>query len=486
MNTENDIDIRFEDIDIYEGLGNDFDKTSIQKSRPLMILARKLPLPELKITDVYLSRIDIHNPQKRTVIMAKGELENYLGLKRILRDDLKNRLSKLFTAIEIPNRDKPRGIDLISLFVRAQATQDDEGLWTITLTCSEEAMKYIFNIENFGYVKYRLRNIKDLTSIYSYRMYTFLLGNEFRFKKTAPAKAKSISIEELRAELGCTAELYNSYAKFNEKILKKCQKELAAKTNLSFTYEIDRSKKQGRHAKDLIIEVEVNKEDMEMTNESALPEQPIPVEDTKIIEERQRLADEGADSLLEEYGTEEAVELASVFDYAFDNKQIQEISKLLDTLKEFEDEEYKTNGCPLTHTEKLMYLEDVAFDKTTETSDYTEWYSRIISKLSSRSMSDNAAEKYGDIYRAEIARITDFAFNKEQIDEIYSIISETDTSKYSGNFHERAERYFTAIYTRFKRVEKEKEEANNPIKDRYRYLRTLLQKEADVRRKSNV
>lgn len=45
------------------GLGN-IDKLTVQKSNPLQSLAKtNLTLPELKILDVYLSRIDSHNPE---------------------------------------------------------------------------------------------------------------------------------------------------------------------------------------------------------------------------------------------------------------------------------------------------------------------------------------------------------------------------------------------------------------------------------------
>ena len=78
------------------GLGNP-DKLTVQKSNPLQSLAKtELTLPELKILDVYLSRIDSHDPEKRTVVIEKGELEQVLGVSRILKQQLKWRLRNLF------------------------------------------------------------------------------------------------------------------------------------------------------------------------------------------------------------------------------------------------------------------------------------------------------------------------------------------------------------------------------------------------------
>ena len=53
------------------GLGNP-DKLTVQKSNPLQSLAKTdLTLPELKLLDVYLARIDSHDPEKRTVIIDR-------------------------------------------------------------------------------------------------------------------------------------------------------------------------------------------------------------------------------------------------------------------------------------------------------------------------------------------------------------------------------------------------------------------------------
>jgi len=63
-------------------LGNG-DKLTVQKSLPLFSLWRsELSLAEFKILDTYLSRIDSHKPDRRTVVFEKGELEKILGVKK--------------------------------------------------------------------------------------------------------------------------------------------------------------------------------------------------------------------------------------------------------------------------------------------------------------------------------------------------------------------------------------------------------------------
>ena len=54
------------------GLGNE-DKLVVQKSLPLFALWQSdLTLSEFKILDTYLSRIDSHKPDKRQIVLKKG------------------------------------------------------------------------------------------------------------------------------------------------------------------------------------------------------------------------------------------------------------------------------------------------------------------------------------------------------------------------------------------------------------------------------
>ena len=112
----------------YEGIGLCPETAYIQKARPLQSLsATDLTLPEFKILDAYLARINSHDPEKRTVKIEKGELERILGISRILKDDLTKRLRHLFQVIEVKDENKCHGFKIISLFEKAEAEQDEEG-----------------------------------------------------------------------------------------------------------------------------------------------------------------------------------------------------------------------------------------------------------------------------------------------------------------------------------------------------------------------
>lgn len=214
-----------------QGIPTDTNKLIVQKSNPLQSLSETgMTLSEFKLLDAYLSRIDSHKPSNRFIRFEKGELEQILGVKRILNEDLNARLDGLFKIITIKDRTKDDGFTKISLFEKAVAQKDSDGLWQIELACTSSAMEYFFNIESLGYLPYMLKNVIELTSRYSYVLYLYLERNKFR-------NSWEIDVDSLKTMLRCTADSYNAYKEFNDKILKKCYKELNEKTTLRFSYE---------------------------------------------------------------------------------------------------------------------------------------------------------------------------------------------------------------------------------------------------------
>lgn len=231
----------------YEGLPRSKDSMIVQKSNPLQSLANtSMTLSELKILDVYLARIDSHNPDKRIVRFEKGELEKLLGLSRILKGDLDKRLRHLFQVVRVDDETSSDGFVLFSLFEKAECKQDENGLWQVNLICTVSAMEYIFNVENIGYLRYRLKNVINLTSRYSYILYLYLENNRFR-------KSWIVSIKELKEILNCNAGVYEQYYRFNDLILKKCHKEINEKTETKYTYKPIRT---GRRVTSISFKIE--------------------------------------------------------------------------------------------------------------------------------------------------------------------------------------------------------------------------------------
>ena len=205
----------------------------VQKSTPLFSLWKsELSLSEFKILDTYLSRINSHNPEQRCVRFEKGEMERLLGVKQLKPTELKIRLRHLMEqVVELKDPRKNRGFALISLFSMAYCEKDENEQWQIDLSCTQEAMEYFFNIEEIGYLRYKLRSIININSRYSYILFTYLENNRFR-------KEWTVDLIELKQILNCeNDESYNEFKIFNNRILKNCHRELTEKTDLSYTYE---------------------------------------------------------------------------------------------------------------------------------------------------------------------------------------------------------------------------------------------------------
>lgn len=205
------------------------DTDCVQKSTPLMSLWRSdMSLSEFKILDTYLSRINSHNPEQRSVRFEKGELEKLLNVSRLRPEELRERIRGLGRFVPIVNEENR--IVEVALFEKAVCQKDEYDLWQIDLTCTPSAMKYVFNVEELGYLRYKLRSIINLQSRYSYILFIYLENNRFR-------KSWEISLEELRVLLNATEESYNEFKIFNNRILRRTQKELHDKTELKFEYE---------------------------------------------------------------------------------------------------------------------------------------------------------------------------------------------------------------------------------------------------------
>lgn len=206
-------------------------KLTIQKSNPLLSLWRSdMSLPEFKILDTYLSRINSREPDKRTVVFTKGELEQLLGVKKINKADLTARLKGLGRFVEVEEKNSKK-LHQVALFEEAYGEMDENGLWTVKLTCTQKAMKYIFNIDKLGYLRYRLHSITRLNSRYAYILFLHLERN----------RSLHLSWEEdvdyLRQLLKCDQdESYSAFKVFNDRILKRCQKEIQEKTPCRFEY----------------------------------------------------------------------------------------------------------------------------------------------------------------------------------------------------------------------------------------------------------
>lgn len=217
---------------IIESLGPNPENNEIEKTRMFFDLLSNadLNISEAKIIDTYLSRINSHDPSKKRVRFKKTDFEKLLNLKQIRTDEMEKRLKHLLQPFVLRNFDG-KGNDLIMhLFESAYLIKDEYGINYIDLTCSEDAAKYIFNIDEIGYLRYKLRCVANIKMDKAYAMFLYIEFNRFR-------KEWVVDLDELKKILKCQNQAtYAQFKHFNSLVLKKVKEELVNNTECNYDY----------------------------------------------------------------------------------------------------------------------------------------------------------------------------------------------------------------------------------------------------------
>lgn len=212
--------------------GNLDPKYWVQKADPL-VLMRSVPfsLGELKILDTYISRINVSDDTRNTVIFTKEEYEALMGLTcvdyRTLKKHTEGMLGKVVT-LEMPNKEYLQFV----LFEQARYHKDEYGKPIIELTCTKLAHDLFFCIGKYHYFSYALENVIKLTRKASYLLYIYIRYNRYRGEWDVP-------LDELRDTiLDCKGqESYQAFKEFKRAVLDPAVKEINEKTDCHFEYE---------------------------------------------------------------------------------------------------------------------------------------------------------------------------------------------------------------------------------------------------------
>ncbi len=151
-----------------------------------------------------------------------------------------------------------------------------KGSGTVELTFSSYLKPYMLKL-NSMFTQYKLANILNMRSKYSPRIYELLKCNEFK-------KQGYIEIEltELRKLLK-TENMYSQYQDFKRKVIMQAQKELKAKTDISFDFE---EIKTGRKVTSLKFIIKANKKVSAPKEKSPIDEVSIDIDNniSKMVE----------------------------------------------------------------------------------------------------------------------------------------------------------------------------------------------------------
>lgn len=207
-----------------------------------LISTTTLSLNALKLLDVYLSKINSHDVSHKTVVFEFGEVEKLFGLKQIRKEALQSQLKELLTIsvvlsaeTETSATSKTQYKSLL-LFDKAELEQDkSDGLWKVTMMCSNDAEPLMFNIDSMGYLQHALQNSVRLPNSHSFLLFKFIESH--RDNSRGYPQVFEITVDNLRAALNSTAKMHSQFKKFNAEYLKPCRNDIQENTDTRFDYE---------------------------------------------------------------------------------------------------------------------------------------------------------------------------------------------------------------------------------------------------------
>lgn len=224
-----------------EGLNGE---NTVQMAQKLyrLISTTTLSLNALKLLDVYLSKINSHDVSHKTVVFEFGEVEKLFGLKQIRKEALQSQLKELLTIsvvlsaeTETSATSKTQYKSLL-LFDKAELEQDkSDGLWKVTMMCSNDAEPLMFNIDSMGYLQHALQNSVRLPNSHSFLLFKFIESH--RDNSRGYPQEFEITVDNLRAALNSTAKMHSQFKKFNSEYLKPCREDIQENTDTRFDYE---------------------------------------------------------------------------------------------------------------------------------------------------------------------------------------------------------------------------------------------------------
>lgn len=182
---------------------------------------------EYKLFCVYLAHIAMNSDDNK-VTFTLSDYVQLANLGRVRHSNMQEH-AKIIVSKTMTIKNKDGGFSEVPVFNDFTVGKNEDGEWTVTLTCHEKVAPLIREQHN-QFVRYKLYNIMFLKSYNQQRMYEIL-------KQYESAKSRTISLEDLRAMLSIGKDEYAIWGDFSQKVLKVAQKTLRAGTDIYFDFE---------------------------------------------------------------------------------------------------------------------------------------------------------------------------------------------------------------------------------------------------------
>ncbi|QIZ69148.1 replication initiation protein [Geobacillus subterraneus] len=204
---------------------------AVTKSNALIEANYKLSTLEQKIVLYLISQIhkdDDDFKMYRLPIQEFSELLGYRGSPKYteMREITKNLMRKV---LEIREGQKLKQMSWVSY------VEYDGNSGYVSLSFDPRLKPYLLQLKR-EFTTYRLKNVMELKSSYSIRMYELL-------KRWQYVGEFEIQLDELRMMVGA-GDKYKEYHNFKKRVLNPAQQEISEKTDIVFSYEEIRKKRK--------------------------------------------------------------------------------------------------------------------------------------------------------------------------------------------------------------------------------------------------
>jgi plasmid replication initiation protein len=202
-------------------------KDLVVKSNELVEARYRLTATEQKIIYKLISVINKYDEDFKPYIFKISELMELMdttnkNLYTEVKDTTKNLMKKVFTI-----KDKIKKSELQVAWFSSAEYKDGEGL--VELEFSPKLKPFLLQLKE-AFTQFDIKNVMQLRSGYSCRIYELLKQKEYMGERV-------LAIADLRKKLGIEDIEYKLYGDFKRKIILQSQKEINAKTDISFEFE---------------------------------------------------------------------------------------------------------------------------------------------------------------------------------------------------------------------------------------------------------
>ena len=197
---------------------------SVTKSNALIDASYKLNVQAQKLVLACLAKVDPRDDIPKEMSLSATEFGELMGIENNARRDLYRAADALFKSSVILKDDKEE----VELYWIQRKAKKLKGEGLVTLTWSDEVLKYISQIKS-RFTSYKLRNIANLQSSHSIRLYELLM----KFNATGE---RVIYLDDFKAALGIS-DKYKEFKILKRDVIVPSVKELNQRSDLVIKFE---------------------------------------------------------------------------------------------------------------------------------------------------------------------------------------------------------------------------------------------------------